>query len=68
MSGNRQLRLNWLFPAQAIATAADIATRHQSRVTVLVVDEEEPKQGADPSVRLQNISWYDKQLFQFWLP
>jgi hypothetical protein len=40
---------------QAIATAADLAQIHKSKVTVLVVDD--PDQKGDPAVKLQNVRW-----------
>jgi len=41
---------------QAIATAADLAQIHKSKVTVLVVDD--PEQKGDPAVKLQNVRWH----------
>ena len=41
---------------QALATTAGLAVQNRSRITVLMVDAEEPS--GDPAVRLENIQWY----------
>ncbi|KAK9821099.1 hypothetical protein WJX81_003959 [Elliptochloris bilobata] len=41
---------------QALATTAGLAVQNSSRITVLMVDAEEP--AGDPAVRLENIQWH----------
>ena len=40
---------------QALATTAGLAVQNRSRITVLMVDAQEPS--GDPAVRLENIQW-----------
>ena len=40
---------------QALATTAGLAVQNKSRITVLMVDAQEPS--GDPAVRLENIQW-----------
>ena len=41
---------------QALATAAGLANTHASKLTILLVDQEQPS--GDQSTRIETISWY----------